>query len=163
MATMRSTALVEAGWLDRLCSLLPARGAILDIGCGSGLPIAGSRALRIRRDGVDAAATMLALFGQNLPDMTTHRCDMRALALGRRFAGLLAWDSFFHLSPDEQRGMFPRFAAHANPHAALMVTSGNAEGSAIGVLESEPLYHGSLIRRSIASCWTRTVSVSSRI
>ena len=40
--------------------------------------------------------------------------------------------------------MFPRFAAHANPDAALLFTSGNAEGAAIGALEDEPLYHGSL-------------------
>ena len=51
---------------------------------------------------------------------------------------------FFILPPDEPRGMFPRFAAHGNPHAALVFTSGTAEGSAIGVLEGEALYHGSL-------------------
>lgn len=144
-AALRTTRLVEAKWLDRFCALLPAGGAILDIGCGSGLPIARDL---VRRGsdvtGVDAAETMLVLFRQNLPDMTAYRCDMRELALGRRFARLLAWDSFFHLSPDEQRGMFPRFAAHASSDAALMFTSGNAEGAAIGALEGEPLYHGSL-------------------
>ena len=36
-AALRNRALVEAGWLDRFCALLPADGAILDIGCGSGL------------------------------------------------------------------------------------------------------------------------------
>ena len=144
-AALRTTRLVEAKWLDRFCALLPSGGAILDIGCGAGLPIARDLARRgFGVTGVDAAETMLALFRQNLPDMTAYRCDMRELALGRRFAGLLAWDSFFHLSPDEQRGMFPRFAAHANPDAALLFTSGNAEGAAIGALEGEPLYHGSL-------------------
>ena len=144
-AALRTTRLVEAKWLDRFCTLLPGGTAILDIGCGSGLPIARDLTRRgFDVTGMDAAETMLVLFRQNLPDMTAHRCDMRQLALGRRFAGLLAWDSFFHLSPDEQRGMFPRFAAHANPDAALMFTSGNAEGAAIGALEGEPLYHGSL-------------------
>jgi hypothetical protein len=40
--------------------------------------------------------------------------------------------------------MFARFEAHAAPGAALMFTSGNEEGTAIGELEGEPLYHGSL-------------------
>ncbi|TPG43633.1 class I SAM-dependent methyltransferase [Sphingomonas koreensis] len=146
-AERRGDALVEAPWLDRFCTSLPAGAAILDIGCGSGLPI--GRALIDRGfdlTGIDAAPTMLALFRRNLPEARAHLIDMRQLALNRRFAGLLAWDSFFHLSPDDQRAMFPRFKAHAAPGAALMFTSGNVEGEAIGTLQGDPLYHGSLDR-----------------
>ena len=38
---------------------------------------------------------------------------MRRVALGKPFGGILAWDSFFHLTPDAQRAMFPIFRAHA--------------------------------------------------
>jgi hypothetical protein len=69
---------------------------------------------------------------------------MRSLALGRTFDALLAWHSFFHLTPDEQRAMFPVFAAHAANGAMLMFTSGPAEGVAMGTFEGEPLYHASL-------------------
>ena len=144
-ARLRGDQLAEGAWLDRFCSLLPAGTKVLDIGCGSGLPIA--REL-IRRGfgvtGVDGAPEMLALFRHNLPDAPAVLADMRALALGETFAGILAWDSFFHLSPADQRTMFARFQAHAASGAALMFTSGPAEGSAIGELEGEPLYHGSL-------------------
>ena len=44
---------------------------------------------------------------------------MRKLALNRRFGGLLAWDSFFHLPAADQPTMFPIFAAHALPGAAM--------------------------------------------
>lgn len=144
-AKLRGDTLVEASWLDRFCALLPAGATVLDIGCGSGLPIA--RQL-IRRGfditGVDATPTMLAQFQRNLPGIAAQLADMRYLALGQRFAGLLAWDSFFHLSPDDQRDTIPRFQAHAAPGAVLMFTSGDAEGEAIGELEGAPLYHGSL-------------------
>ena len=144
-AALRGTQLIERAWLDRFCNLLPGGAAVLDIGCGSGLPLAGEL---IRRGydvtGVDGSATMVALFEHNLPGTPVQQADMRRLALDRRFAGLLAWDSFFHLSPDDQRGMFRRFQAHAAPGAALMFTSGKGEGSAMGVLEGDPLYHGSL-------------------
>lgn len=70
--------------------------------------------------------------------------DMRELNLGRRFDGIVAWDSFFHLGADDQRAMFPRFAAHAQPGAPLMFTSGTSEGEAIGSWCGEPLYHASL-------------------
>jgi len=35
---------------------------------------------------------------------------------------------------DDQRRMFPRFQAHAEPGAALMFSSGTAEGDAMGDL-----------------------------
>lgn len=144
-AQLRDTALVEGSWLDRFCKLLPAEGTVLDIGCGSGVPIARELIRRgVKVTGLDGASTMLALFQRNLPGTPVHLGDMRDLSLGRRFAGLLAWDSFFHLSPGDQRAMFPRFAAHAVPGAALMFTSGTSEGTAIGQLDGAPLYHGSL-------------------
>jgi SAM-dependent methyltransferase len=144
-AELRSRELVEAAWLDRFCALLPDGGTVLDIGCGSGLPI-GRELIRRGFDltGVDGTATMLALFRRNLPNISAQLIDMRNLAMGRPFAGLLAWDSFFHLSPADQRPMFARFRDHAAPGAALMFTSGHEEGSAIGKLEGDPLYHGSL-------------------
>jgi hypothetical protein len=61
-----------------------------------------------------------------------------------RFQGLIAWDSFFHLSADDQAGMFPVFAQHAAPGAALMFTSGPGHGEAIGSYGGEELYHASL-------------------
>lgn len=144
-ARLRGDTLMERSWLDRFCALLSRGAAVLDIGCGAGLPIA--REL-IRRGfdvtGVDGAPAMLALFRRNLPGTPAHLADMRDLDLGRRFAGLLAWDSVFHLSPDDQRAMVSRFQAHAAPAAVLMFTSGPTEGSAVGALEGDPLYHGSL-------------------
>lgn len=144
-AKLRNKELFDTAWLDRFCALLPAGAAVLDIGCGSGLPI-GRELLRrgFNLTGVDGTPTMLSLFQLNLPDVPVHLMDMRQLALGQRFSGLLAWDSFFHLSPADQRPMFARFQALATPGAALMFTSGNEERSAIGNLEGDPLYHGSL-------------------
>lgn len=69
---------------------------------------------------------------------------MRGLAVGSAFAGIVAWDSFFHLCPGDQWGMFATFRAHALPGAALMFTSGPAQGEALGSFEGEPLYHPSL-------------------
>jgi SAM-dependent methyltransferase len=142
---LRGNTLNEATWLDRFCALLPARADILDIGCGSGLPIARELTrLGFVVTGVDAAPGMLALFQANVPNRPSVLSDMRELSLGTTFAGLLAWDSFFHLSPGDQRAMFPRFRDHAADGAALMFTSGTTEGEAIGVLQGDPLYHGSL-------------------
>ena len=142
---LRLKTLVEGAWLDRFLALVPERAAVLDIGCGSGEPIAGYF-LGKNHDvtGIDSAAALIELCRQRFPQGEWRVEDMRRLALGRRFAGLIAWDSLFHLTPEDQRTMFPIFAAHAAPGAALMFTSGPAHGEAIGTFEGEPLYHGSL-------------------
>ena len=69
---------------------------------------------------------------------------MRTLALGERFDVLVAWDSFFHLPMDDQRGMFEIFARHAAPGARLVFTSGPVAGEAVGDLFGDALFHASL-------------------
>jgi SAM-dependent methyltransferase len=143
-AANRTRSLFERPALDRLWSAMPGP-SLLDLGCGSGEPLARYLASKgARVTGVDGAATMAALFLRHMPGHEAIYADMRGLALGRRFDGILAWDSFFHLAPDAQRDMFPVFAAHAAPGAALSFTSGPAEGETVGSVEGEPVYHASL-------------------
>jgi len=68
----------------------------------------------------------------------------RLLDLGTPFDAILAWDSFFHLSPDDQRAMFAVFARHAAPGAALMFTSGPKAGESWGTTAGETVYRASL-------------------
>lgn len=141
----RSRTLFERAWLDRVLALVRPGGRVLDIGCGSGEPIARYLVESGRRvTGVDTSPTLLALCRERFTDEEWIHADMRGLDLGRRFEGLVAFDSFFHLAPDDQRRMFPRFARHAAPGAALLFTSGPAHGEAIGTCGGEPLYHASL-------------------
>ena len=141
----RGRDLFERPWLERFCALLPPGGEILDLGCGMGEPIASyllSRGFDVT--GVDSSPSLVELCRARFPGHEWIACDMRALELGRGFHGLLAWHSFFHLSPGDQRPMFERFAAHLAPGGVLMFTSGGEEGEAIGEWQGEPLYHGSL-------------------
>jgi SAM-dependent methyltransferase len=139
------TKLMEKPWLDRFRALLPPAAPILDIGCGSAVPMA---AYLIEAGhpvvGVDSSPAMIDASRERFAAQEWIVADMRTLALRRKFSGLLAWDSFFHLCPDDQRAMFPVFAAHAAPGAGLMFTSGPRHGEAIGDFGGEPLYHASL-------------------
>jgi SAM-dependent methyltransferase len=141
----RGNRLFENAWLDRFRNILPVDATVLDIGCGSGEPIARylfEQGLEVT--GVDSAPEMIALFIGHFPDWDWYVADMRTLSLGGVFNGILAWDSFFHLCHDDQRKMFPVFREHAAPRAALMFTSGPSHGEAIGAYQGEPLYHASL-------------------
>ena len=141
----RSRQLQEKAWLERFLALVRPAGGILDIGCGMAEPIAcylleaGFAVL-----GIDSSPSLIAMCRKRFPHGEWRVADMRELALARRFDGLLAWDSFFHLTMEDQRAMFPRFAAHALPGAPLLFTSGLARGEAIGSYGGEPLYHASL-------------------
>jgi SAM-dependent methyltransferase len=137
--------LFERPWLDRFLTLLPTGGSLLDIGCGSGEPIARHFIeAGYKLTGVDSSPAMISLCEARFPDETWIVADMRALSLNARFDGMLAWDSFFHLTPDDQRGMFAIFRKHAAPKAVLMFTSGPRGGVAMGTYQGEPLYHASL-------------------
>lgn len=141
----RGRGLFEKPWLDRFAALLPAAGSVLDIGCGMGEPMARYLIERgFAVTGIDSSESLIAICRQRFAGQTWLVGDMRALDLGRRFDGLLAWHSLFHLEPDDQRAMFPRFAAHARPGAALMFNSGPQAGEEIGEFEGEPLYCASL-------------------
>jgi SAM-dependent methyltransferase len=141
----RGRTLVEKKWLDRFLYHVPRGGTVLDLGCGTGEPIAQYiLSLGYRIVGCDASPSLIALCRARFPKAEWLVVDMRELALGRRFDGMIAWDSFFHLTMDNQRAMFVRFAAHANPGAPLLFTSGSEAGESIGSYHGEPLYHASL-------------------
>jgi len=137
--------LLEKKWFERFISLLPAGGTVLDIGCGSGQPIA--RYL-LEHDfavtGIDSSPRLIDICRNRFPNAEWIVADMRKLSLNRRFDGLIAWDSFFHLSYEDQRSMFAIFRKHAATGAPLMFTSGPEHGEAIGSFQGDPLYHASL-------------------
>ncbi|KAA9008967.1 class I SAM-dependent methyltransferase [Histidinibacterium aquaticum] len=147
-ARTRSRRLFEKGWLDRFRAHLPTSGthhSVLDLGCGSGRPLAAYLAERgAHVTGVDTAPELLEQFREHVPGGRTVEADMRGLDLRERFDGILAWDSVFHLDPDTQRAMFLVFATHAAPRAALMFTSGHRAGEAWGEVAGEKVYHASL-------------------
>lgn len=141
----RSRDFVERRWLDAFLALLPAGGTVLDMGCGSGEPIAAYLLGRgFKLTGVDAAGALLDLARARLPAGEWIEADMRGLDLGRSFDGIIAWDSFFHLNVAAQRACMATFAAHAASGTALLFNSGTDHGEAANPMFGEPLFHASL-------------------
>lgn len=141
----RGRSLFEKPWLDRFLAHVPMGGRVLDLGCGSGEPIAHYLIEQGRAvTGVDAAPGLVELCRQRFPEHDWIVADMRGLALGRRFDGLIVWHSAFHLAPEAQRAMFDVYARHLKRGGVLMFTSGTEEGVTVGEWRGEPLYHGSL-------------------
>lgn len=144
-ADRRNSGWNDKSWHDRFVEALPKSARVLDLGCGGGIPISRNLADHaIHVTGVDSSPALISLCRSRLPNHEWIVADMRSLSLGRSFDGVLAWDSFFHLKPDDQRRMFAVFAAHAGEAAILMFNTGPAFGEAIGSYRGDPLYHASL-------------------
>ncbi|WAH61838.1 class I SAM-dependent methyltransferase (plasmid) [Pseudomonas silvicola] len=90
---------------------------------------------------MDVSEPMIARCRERFPQAQWHIADnAHALALAKAFNGIIAWDSFFHLTRDHQRAMFPsRFAQHAQNGAALMFTSGTATAKQWALSLERPL------------------------
>ena len=141
----RTPTVADRVWLDRFTGGLSPQDAVLDVGCGSGRPMAAALLEQgFRVTGIDGSARLVAHAARELPDGEFRQADMRTLDLGRVYSGILAWHSLFHLSPADQRQALPRLLEHAADRCVVMFSSGPSEGHVVGAWRGEPLYHGSL-------------------
>lgn len=141
----RSRTLFEARWLTRFGDSLPKGGSVLDLGCGAGQPIAAWLiAEGFQYTGADFSVPMLDIARTRWPDEIWRQADMRTLDLGTAFDGIIAWNSFFHLTEDEQRQTLPRLANHLTPGGRLLVTVGPNQGETTGTVAGKTVFHASL-------------------
>jgi SAM-dependent methyltransferase len=114
--------------LRSLIAALPAGAAVLDVGCGNGVPLtrhlvdAGCVVL-----GVDSSAKMLSRFRLNCPTTPficspIQSCDLNGMA----FDAAIAWGVLFHLNLAEQELAVARIAAALKPGASFLFTAGDA-------------------------------------
>jgi SAM-dependent methyltransferase len=135
----------EAVHLTRFRAALPATGEVLDLGCGSGRPIAAWLITQgFRVTGVDASPGLIDLCRQAFPDHVWRVADMRGLDLEKRFDGVLAWYSSFHLTAEDQAAMAAVYARHLKPGGVLMFVGGPRRGVSMGEWMGRPLHHASL-------------------
>ncbi|MBP9707331.1 MAG: class I SAM-dependent methyltransferase [Oligoflexales bacterium] len=141
----RSRALFEKPWLDKAIAHLEPKAKILDLGCGMGEPIAD---YFVQKDfdvtGVDISSSLLELAQKRLAKAKFIKGDMRDLNLHQKFDLLIAWNSFFHLSKNDQRAMFKVFYNHLNSGGILLITTGSEEGEVWNDNGGEYLFHASL-------------------
>ena len=104
---------------------LPAGASILDLGCGSGVPV--SEALienGLAVTGVDASPTLVAAFRERFPQAAAV-CEPveRSAFFGRTFDGIVAIGLLFLLPADTQRDLIRKLGAVLRPGGQLLFTS----------------------------------------
>jgi 2-polyprenyl-3-methyl-5-hydroxy-6-metoxy-1,4-benzoquinol methylase len=112
---------VVADW----SKMLPDGAAVLDLGCGTGIPI--SQAL-IERGfsvyGVDASPRMIAAFRANFPTVSVECAAVEDSNLfGRTFDGVVAWGLLFLMDAEVQRRLLAKVAAILPSGGRLLFTA----------------------------------------
>jgi cyclopropane fatty-acyl-phospholipid synthase-like methyltransferase len=104
---------------------LPAGSSVLDLGCGSGVPVSQT----LMDDGlivygVDAAPTLIAAFRSRFPQATAA-CEPveSSRFFERTFDGVVAVGLMFLLSADVQRALIRRVAAALRPCGRFLFTA----------------------------------------
>jgi 2-polyprenyl-3-methyl-5-hydroxy-6-metoxy-1,4-benzoquinol methylase len=104
---------------------LPPGAAILDLGCGGGVPI--SRTLvddGFKLWGVDASARMVAAFRQCFPGVPVANEAAEASGFfGRRFDAVIAWGLIFLLPAEAQAPLIGRIGAALRPGGRCLFTA----------------------------------------
>lgn len=108
-------------WAQRL----PRGAAVLDLGCGDGVPI--TQALLdsgLDVHGVDASPSMVGAFRARFPGVPAECASvLTSDFFARRFRGAVAWGLIFLLPPDDQRRLIARIAAVLEPDGRFLFTA----------------------------------------
>lgn len=104
---------------------LPRGSSVLDLGCGSGMPISQALAEEgFQLYGVDASHKMIRAFRDRFPSAPAECAAVQDSALfNRTFDGVIAWGLIFLLSEDLQRIVLTKAAKAVAPGGRLLFTS----------------------------------------
>jgi len=105
-------------------TLQPA-SAVLDLGCGTGLPITQTLINEgMIVYGIDASPTLVKIFQQNFPGVpVTCEAAEDSLYFSRKFNGIIAWGLLFLLPEEVQVNILQKAANALQPGGKLLFTA----------------------------------------
>jgi len=113
--------------LDLVLENLPPGSTVLDLGCGTGRPIAeavvehGHRVI-----GVDQSAQLLALACQRYPESEWLHARLETFPFDRAVRAAICWDSLFHIERRHHEGILAGIARSLPEGGRLMLTTGGS-------------------------------------
>ena len=117
----------ERAYLDAFLDGLPTPAHLLDLGCGSGKPMAEYLLARGHQvTGVDQSVAMLTLARQRFPAARWVESTIEDYASDDAFDGILCWDALIHIDRAVHQRLLTGFAAMLKPNARLMLTAGGS-------------------------------------
>jgi SAM-dependent methyltransferase len=113
-------------WVGELVALLPSGGAVLELGCGNGVPVAQLLAKAgFAVAGVDISPVQIGRAQANVPTGRFVCADMTALEFpAQSFAAIVSFYAIIHVPLAEQPGLLANMYGWLQPGGYLMATLG---------------------------------------
>ncbi|MGH2530694.1 MAG: class I SAM-dependent methyltransferase [Thermomicrobiales bacterium] len=104
---------------------LPERAAVLELGCGNGLPTTKRLVERFEVTAVDISGRQIALARQNVPEATFVHADMTTLEFPpASFDGVAAFYAIIHVPREEHEPLLGSIVRSLRPGGPLVATLG---------------------------------------
>ena len=109
--------------LEELAGELPPGAAVLDLGCGAGVPATGWLAQRFAVTGVDFSAKQLELARRNAPSASFIKADMTDLEFApETFDAVVALHSIIHVPRAEHPALIGNIRRWLKPGGGFLAT-----------------------------------------
>jgi SAM-dependent methyltransferase len=130
-------------YLARLLALLTPGVAVLELGCGAGVPVTQALAQKCRVTGVDISAAQIALARTYVPGATFIQSDMTALDFPpHSFDAVVGFYTLTHVPRTEHGALLARIHGWLRPGGLFFATMG--AGDSPGGIEHDwlgaPMY-----------------------
>lgn len=115
------------GYVERVLENLAAGAKVLDLGCGTGEPVAKyivGKGFRVI--GVDQSEKMLEIARRVVPAAEFIQSDMVEMELTDKFAAAVAWDSVFHVERRHHQTVFRKLADALENGGRLLLSTGGS-------------------------------------
>jgi SAM-dependent methyltransferase len=117
----------ERDYVDVLLEGLPAGSEVLDLGCGTGRPIAEYVLARGHCvTGVDQAGELLAIARMHFPQAHWIESRLENFIPRQEYAAIVCWDTLFHVERSVHAELLARMARSLARGGRLMITVGGS-------------------------------------
>jgi SAM-dependent methyltransferase len=122
-----------------LLDLLPSGAALLELGCGAGIPTTQRLATRFAVTGIDLSPRQIVLARENVPNATLITGDMTALAFPpASFDAVCAFYAITHVPREEHADLLAKISSWLRPGGLFVASFSN--GGTTGEIEEN--WHG---------------------
>ncbi|HEV2706781.1 MAG TPA: class I SAM-dependent methyltransferase [Pyrinomonadaceae bacterium] len=117
-------------YVDKILDGLPPGAKVLDLGCGTGEPIAKYVVRRgYSLTGVDQSEKMLEIAKTEVPQAEFIHSDMVEVEFNDRFAAAVAWDSVFHVERKYHAAIYRKLADALEIGGRLLLSVGGSDAN----------------------------------
>jgi 2-polyprenyl-3-methyl-5-hydroxy-6-metoxy-1,4-benzoquinol methylase len=132
-------------------SKIKPKGKILDIGCGTGFPIAkylSDREFSIT--GIDISENQIKIArDKKISNARFYTYNFFDFEPDKKYDGIIAFDSFFHFPKERQKEIYGKVSKWMKTGAYLLFTHGKKESEIEGEMYGESFYYSALEKNDV--------------